>query len=390
MKHFSLFFLFSLGLLLVCCTPMDQIEPLAYKLLKYESADFSSLDKFEHRGLNVSEYGDILFFVDKKITYGVAAIEYTTVDPNNNQVQASGLVYHPINKKSKGIVEMLPFANLDLEGPSDKLFTIEGLPIFRGYTVIVPDLLGFGVSNNIKAPFLMTENTGRVAYDMRRAAANYLWEQFRYQIPSETVIAGYSSGGSAALATQKYYEMYHSNTIKIKEVYAGGGAYDLPAAFAAFAKTEFSDFPAIPHTIFAFDHYYDLHLDFSQIFKDEFHLDSYNWYYGDYSTDKDEKLGTDVRAYMHDDFFKPFDQQNQELKKLHPYLLLNSVSEGWKPKAPIYLYHANDDTYVPHECAEAAVKKFRKAGANISLISYPGNHGTVAVIYLLRLLIRLT
>jgi len=365
---------------------MDQMESLDYRVIRYESADFSSLAKFEPM---LEDYGGLLFFVDKKLTFSVAALEYTTVDPFGNPVQASGVVFHPLNRKSKGVIDVLPFARLEKNAISEDMYVQEGLPILQAYTVIIPDLLGFGVNKGMKPPFLMADNTGRVAYDMRRAAAQYLWDRFRYRFPAETTIAGYSLGGSAALAVQKYYETHHSNTVKIKEVYAGGGAYDLPAAFAAFAQTGFTDFAAIPHAIFAFDHYYDLQLDFSKIFIIDPPLHSDSWYNGGYSSDKIEKLGTNIRGYMHEDFFKPFDQQNEEFQKLYPYLVLNSVSEGWKPKAPIYLSHANVDSYVPHECAQAALKKLRKAGGNISLIGYPGDHGVVGAHFILRLLLRL-
>ncbi|MCL2727255.1 MAG: hypothetical protein FWD56_02590 [Bacteroidales bacterium] len=380
------FYFLLLSAFFACCTPMDRMDPIDYTVLRYEAADFSSLSKFVPM---LEDYGGMMFFLDKKLTFSVAVLEYTTVDPFGNPIQASGLVYHPLNKKSKGVIDMLPIARLDITAPSEDFFAAEGLSALVGYTLIIPDLLGFGKSDWIKPPFLLAENTGRVAFDMRRAAAQYLWDRFRYQLPAETTITGYSLGGSAALATQKYYETYHSNTVKVKEVYAGGGAYDLTAAFNAFAKTRFSDFAAIPHTIFAFDHYYDLDLDLTQIFKADPPLDRDSWYNGVYSTDKIEKIGTDIAGYMHEDFFKPFELQNGEFKKLHPFLVLNSVSEGWRPKAPIYLYHATTDTYVPRECAEAAITKLRKAGANISLISYPGDHFTVGYYFMYRLLIQL-
>ncbi|MCL1974229.1 MAG: hypothetical protein FWG54_05375 [Bacteroidetes bacterium] len=388
MKH-----IFSLPLLctlLVCCTTMDQMEPIPYKVFKYEVADFSSFSKLELNDMTLSDYDYLFFFLDKSITFCMAAIEYTTIDPFGNPIQASGLVYHPLNRQSKGVIEVMPMAHLETNGPSEDFLAVEGLPIFQGYTVIIPDLLGFGVSRGTRPPFLMRENTGRVTYDMRRAAAQYLWDQFQYQLPSETIIGGYSLGGSAALAVQKYYETYHSNSVKIKEVFAGGGAFDLPAAFEAFAKTGYSNFSAIPHTIFAFDYYYNLHLDFSQIFVADPPLNSDSWFNGVYSTDKIEKLGEDIHGYMHPDFFKPFDQQNEEMKKLHPCLVLNSVSEGWKPKAPIHIYHCYTDTYVPYECAQALVTKLRKVGGNVSFTSYLGDHLTVGYTFILRMLLYLS
>jgi pimeloyl-ACP methyl ester carboxylesterase len=296
------------------------------------------------------------------------------------------MVYHPINKKSKGVIDFLPTAHLDkYGGGSDVFYAIEGMLVYFGYTVIMADLIGSGTTKDLPIPFLMAENTGRVAYDMRRAAAQYLWDEFRYQLPTETTIMGYSLGGSAALAAQKYYETHHSHTVMVKEVHSSSGTNDLPSAFAAFTQTGISDYPAIPNTIYAFDRYYDLNIDYTQIFKGAL-LDHYDdWLSGAYSADDlREIMGTHLRTYMHDDFFKPFDQQNQEFKKLHPLLKENSLSEGWRPKAPIYMTHCFSDSYVPIESARETVKKLRRAGANISFMTYPGTHLTVGYLFFLR------
>jgi dipeptidyl aminopeptidase/acylaminoacyl peptidase len=108
-----------------------------------------------------------------------------------------------------------------------------------------------------------------------------------------------------------------------------------------------------------------------------------DWYEGEY-----DNLDNDISTYMHPDFFLPLDLQNDEFKKLQPYLIANSVSDGWRPKAPIYLCHAKVDTHVPYENAEATVSKFRKAGANVSFVTYAGNHLSVGVTFVLRLLIQ--
>ncbi|MCL2727254.1 MAG: hypothetical protein FWD56_02585 [Bacteroidales bacterium] len=390
MKHS--FLIITLGFALACCTPMtmDLMEEVEYSVIDWENAGYSSLKKFDP----MMENFEMIFSVvlDKKLIFRVASISYFTVDPNGDEVEASGLVYHPINKKSKGVIDFLPMAHLNRDGgTSEDLFVAEGMLALLGYTVIVPDLLGSGVSKHMMVPFLMTQNTGKVACDMHRAAAQYLWDEFRYALPAETTILGYSLGGSAALATQKHFEKYYANSVKVKEVHAGGGAYDLEAAFLAYAKSEISEYPAIPHTILAFDHYYQLGLDYSKIFSGDLLKDNNyeTWLHGEYDAAiLKELLGVNLRNYMHEDFFKPFNQQNDELKKLHPLLSENSVTEGWRPKAPIYLSHSKSDAVVPVASAEAALSKFRKAGANISLITYPGDHYTVGYTYFIRSLLR--
>jgi len=371
-------------------TNMDKMEAIEYSVLQWERADFSSLNKFDP--MIESFEGILSLFLDKKLTFSIAAISYPTIDPNGEPVTASGLVYHPLNAKSKGAIIFMPMAHLNRDGgTSEELYVTEGMMALLGYTVIIPDLIGSGISKDRVVPFLMAENTGRVAWDMYRAASQYIWEQFNYLLPAQVSIMGYSLGGSAALATQKHIETYHSNTVKIKEVFAGGGPYDLPVGFSAYARTGISEYPAVPHTILAFDHYYKLHLDYSQIFAGAL-LENKNyqtWLHGEYNADKlKELLGYNLHAYMHEDFFKPYQQQNQEFQKLWKCLPENSVTQGWRPKGPIFLIHSNADVIVPVECAEAALVKLRKAGGEVVLHKYPGDHYTVGYLYFIRAMLR--
>ena len=383
MRRFSQFLL--IGVAYIGCTPMDtfQGETIEYAVTNRTTAEASSsLTKFDP--MMEKFEGIFSLLIDKKLTSRIAAIAYPTVDPNGEPVTASGLVYHPLNKKSKGVIDFMPMAHLNRAGgTSDDLFVTEGMLALLGYTIIIPDQIGYGISKDKMAPFLMAQNTGRVAYDMHCAAAQYLWDEFRY-VASETVILGYSLGGSAALAAQRCYEAHQ---IKVKEVHAGGGPYDLPVAFAGYAKSGVSGYPAIPLAIMAFDYYYKLNLDFSQIFTGALWEDNHyqTWLHGEYTAKElKEMIGTDLHAYLHEDFFKPLEQQNSEFKKVYPYLAENSVTDGWRPKAPIYLSHSSEDIIVPKDCAEVALKKLRKAGGQVSLFIYPGDHYTVGYLFYIR------
>ena len=366
------------------------MDPIEYSILKYENGDASSIDKFYPLAADVLKYYPLL---DKKLTFRITAISYPTVDPNGKEVIASGLVFHPLNKKSKGFIDFMPSAHIDNDGGgTDEMYAVEALLILFGYTIIMPDMIGSGISKDLVIPFLMVENSGRVAWDMRRAAAQYLWDEFRYSMPTETMIMGYSLGGNLALAAQKYYETNHANAVKVTEVHAGGGVYDLSAAFSAFARKGTTLYPAIPKAILAFDHYYeDLNLDFSQVFCGDLLASYDDWFSGRYKAAQlMHWLSTDLHAYMHPDFFVPFDQQNAEFKKLQDLLKENSVSEGWKPKAPIYLTHSNADGLAPLENAEAAVRTLRRAGANVAFSTYPGDHENAGIVFFLKNILRLS
>ena len=389
MKHALFFILISFAL--TSCYHMDtyQMESIDYSVLKYENADFSAAEMFYPIAGDFLKYYP---FLDKKLTFRITAISYPTVDPNGNPIEASGLVFHPLNKKSKGVIDFMPSAHIDnYGGGTDEMYAVEGLLSMFGYTIILPDLIGSGISKDSIIPFMMVENNGRVAWDMHRAAAQYLWDEFRYTLPHETIIMGYSLGGNLALSAQKYYETYQSQSVKVKEVHAGGGVYDLSAAFSAFARTGFTAYPAIPKTILAFNHYYHLGLDFSQVFTGDLLVHYEEWFSGVYkASELMDWMSTDMHAYMHPDFFKPFDQQNTELKRVQSVMKENSVSEGWRPKAPIYMTHSQDDGLSPLENAEAALKKLRKAGANVSFSTYPGNHENAGIVFFIKNILRFT
>ena len=127
-----------------------------------------------------------------KIKVRITAISYNTVDPKGNPVVSSGIIMRPINRKPRGVLHFLPSANIDKFGSGgDALLIFEGVLSFFGYTVIIADLLGNGVTkDSVEYPFLMAENTGRVAYDMHRAAIEYFPKILGYPLQRHISIGG--------------------------------------------------------------------------------------------------------------------------------------------------------------------------------------------------------
>jgi len=104
---------------------MDSMEFIDYTVIKQETTGYDDLYKFDPL---LGDFKDYIPFIDKKIAFRVAAISYHTVDPNGKPVEASGLVFHPINRKSRGVIDFLPTAHMDSEGGgTDELYAIEGI-----------------------------------------------------------------------------------------------------------------------------------------------------------------------------------------------------------------------------------------------------------------------
>lgn len=84
-----------------------------------------------------------------KMKVRITAISYHTVDPGGKPVVSSGIIMRPTNRKPKGVLHFLPSANIDKFGSgSDALLIFEGVLAFLGYVVIIPDLLGNGVTKD--------------------------------------------------------------------------------------------------------------------------------------------------------------------------------------------------------------------------------------------------
>ncbi|HQB56586.1 MAG TPA: hypothetical protein PKW78_06945, partial [Bacteroidales bacterium] len=302
----------------------------------------------------VEDYPEItskVKYVISSRNFRAVVITYNTTDPFGNPVIADGTIYYPLDCEIRGVVEMSGIAHMSKDaGSSEDIPVLEGLPVLVGYAVLLPDMIGYGKYGNTKEmphPFMMKDNLGKVAWDMRQASSEY-FRALGYIVPQRTIIAGYSYGGGVGLAVARYYQEHHWDEVYIERVVVGGGACDLNATFRGFAANPICTYPLLPGVIMSLDHYYGLDLDYTMIFQGPLAENYATWY------DRTRNasglvalIGEDMRNYMHPDFFKPIEESNPEFQKLQPILDMNSAVDGWVPKMPIYLYHSTEDLYVP-------------------------------------------
>lgn len=325
-----------------------------------------------------------------KIKVHIAAISYNTVDPNNEPTVSSGIIIQPINRKPRGVLHFLPSANIDKLGSgSDALLIFEGLLAFFGYTVIIADLLGNGITKDTKEyPFLLRDNTGRVAYDMHRAAMEYFPQVLGYPLQKHITIGGYSLGGSSALALVRHIERVNPDDIIIDRAIVGGGIYDIKVALSEFIRTGIASYPAAPSIMKSFDYWYNLNLDYTKIFIDPLlsHMDT--WLDRTHNRfELTEWIGQDVHKYLQPDFFKP--ELNSEFKKLWSKLDENSLICDWTPKTKLRMSHACDDLTVPKKVAEYTYRELKKRGANVRMHYGKGDHYEFGKWYFIRMIIYL-
>lgn len=364
--------------------------PNKYFIEKIKEQDFTIADVFtevakDFPTLNVTKVKRVLVRL-LKVIVRVSAITYNTLDPDGNPVISSGIIMRPINRKSRGVLHFLPSANIDKFGSgSDALLIFEGVLSFFGYTVIIADLLGNGVTKDtIEYPFLINDNIGQVAYDMHRAAIEFFPQELGFPLQHHISIGGYSLGASCALALLRHIERVNPPDIIVDRTLVGGGLYDINLAFDGLIKTGFAQYPAAPGIYYAYDKWYRLHLDYSKLFIDPLLSHMHEWL--DRTHDRFqliEWISQNLHAYLHPDAFTP--ETNEEFRKAVPYFALNSLKDGWTPKSLVVLSHASDDQTVPVEVTTETYKAFKSRGAKVRVRYGKGGHYTFGMHYFVRM-----
>lgn len=306
---------------------------------------------------------------DKKLR--VVALRYRTVDPQGNPVEASGTVTYASNLtdyNEKGAILGVHFTiGANAQAPSENMATHEALFALMGYVVAAPDYIGYGLTKNLPHSYHHYENTGRASTDLLFAAKEFFASESR-RFPRKLTIMGYSEGGYASLACQKYLESNYVGWVDISHVYAGAGAYDLSASYDYFIKTGYSSQGGtIPMLMLGLDYGDNLQMDKSKLFLEPLLSKYPEWIYSKkYSTDEISEFihYTDITKFLAPEVFMPNDPNTILLRAS---LAKNSVVD-WTPIAPITLLHGTDDTIVPYVNSEKAYESFSKKGCNVELI----------------------
>ncbi len=320
-----------------------------------------------------------------------ASLLYYTKDAEGNQIVASGIITYPKDGKTKGTVVGMHYTiTTNDEAPSSKMYTIESALSFYGYTVICPDYIGYGSTASLPHPYLHAKLTGECTADLVFAAREYM-DSLNISTDDSLYVVGYSEGGGAAVAFQKYAEENYPDKLPLRYVMAGGGPYDPVATTDTILAHNGSDYPAsIPMAIIGLDYGDQLHLNFSKIFLEPL-LSNYNKWINS-KTYTSGEINTNLGGgaltnFLSPDFFTT--EKNSDIKKLYVSLNANRLID-WTPKTPLLLVHGKNDKIVPYINAQEAYESFKARGCNVDLISVDkASHYDAAILFYLKVLNKL-
>ncbi|MEN8138293.1 MAG: hypothetical protein ABFR62_07665, partial [Bacteroidota bacterium] len=155
-------------------------------------------------------------------------LEYKT-EYNNNTITASGTLTLPDTPGSYPLVLVERGTITDNKyAPSESDFPLYEAVAGMGYIVFVPDLIGYGSSEEILHPYYDYEYTATASIDMYYAINEYLGNHSSSDAVTngKFFISGYSQGGYSGIATYKYISE-NINDIEVTAVGTGAGGYDL-------------------------------------------------------------------------------------------------------------------------------------------------------------------
>ena len=279
------------------------------------------------------------------VTFPVA---YWSQTPQGDSLLVSGRVYLPKYRILNGIIIANHYTmTADEEVPSNRI-SMEMVYLLKGYAVIMPDYVGYGLSREEVHPYLHWRNAAQTAVDLLNCMPELL-DYYGYSYPKDVVVTGYSQGGAVALGVARMIEEnYHQeNEWSVRKLYAGAGPYD-PAGTYLFSleRNEMGIPAAIPLIVMGLNDAYELGFAL-----DEFFLDPLLSNYEDWVVSKEYTVGqinqlmgsTIMSELMTEDALS---LDNPQADMLYEVLLWNS-NVGYDLQAPAYFLHSLEDEVVP-------------------------------------------
>ena len=279
------------------------------------------------------------------ITFSVA---YWSQTPHGDSLLVSGRVYLPKIRNLNGIVVANHYTTTaDIEVPSNML-SMESVFAMKGYAVVMPDYVGYGLSRDRIHPYLHWRSAAQTAMDLLNCMPDLL-DYYGYSYQKDVVVEGYSQGGAVALGVARLIEESGGGQIgwSVRKLYAGAGPYDPAGTYLySIERNEMGIPVAIPLIVLGLNDAYNLGFEMKDFFQEPLLSNYADWVLSKEYTvnDINNLMGSSIMSEL-----MPADALTlgQPLaNRLYDVLLWNS-NVGYDLQSPAYFLHSLDDEVVP-------------------------------------------
>ena len=314
-----------------------------------------------------SEFDNLVNYLEYDIS--VYSITYNTLY-KGDQIKASGLVAFPDTEKGMPILNFNHgTTSLHSDAPTEDLFQYSFFSnaASAGYIFVIPDYLGFGISDNIVHPYYRSDITGQTVVDMIRATKELAREE-GYNFNGDVFLSGYSEGGFATMSAHHNLENNNYSGINLVASAPAAGGYDIIGMLDYFLSKETYHVPYyIAYVAMGYKTSYDWDLPLSAMFNEPYASIIPDYFNGKYSGYEINSVLTDDLSLLLTSNFRNNIYSDSDLKVIVDAFEENSL-DNWVPKTKMLMYHGTSDITVPYQNSVDTYNNFISKGASQSVI----------------------
>jgi hypothetical protein len=240
-----------------------------------------------------------------------------------------------------------------------------------GFLVLQPDYIGLGHGDKFHL-YQQYKSLGQATVDMIYAVRQ-LKDTLNIKINDQLFLTGYSEGGYAAVAANKYIQERYPD-IKVTATSGNSGAYDMAGVQSEVMFKKYSQPHYLPFLLLGLNEVYRIVPDIKSIYNSPYDTLIPTMFEGKHSykeinamlpeIPKDMLRDTFVDLFLHDPNFI-----------LHKALNDNSLC-NWKPENPVQLCYCESDEQVSYKNSIVAREGMKKLGGkNITLVEAGKKYG---------------
>ena len=335
-----------------------------------------------------SEYGNLNEYLQYDIS--LYTITYNTTYKGQN-IKASGLVAFPDTDQGMPILNFNHgTTSLHADAPTEDLiqYSFFSNAASAGYIFVIPDYLGFGVSDNIVHPYYRSDITGQTIVDMIRAAKELAAIE-GYNFNGDVFLSGYSEGGFATMSAHYNMEKNNYSGLNLVASAPASGGYDITGMLDYFISKETYHVPYyIAYVAMGYKASYDWSLPLSSIFNEPYASIIPEYFNGKYSGyEINSVLSDDISELLTSNFINNI-YTDADLKIIVDAFEENSLDQ-WIPKNKMIMYHGTDDITVPYQNSVDTYNSFISLGADKNIVEFIDligeNHSSGSLPYIVSL-----
>lgn len=287
-------------------------------------------------------------------------VKYMSLAPGGDSITLSGKIFLPPSKNAKNIIIANHYTICaNSEAPSEAN-SIEGIYASKGYIVLMPDYIGYGISADLPHPYMHLHSAVTSALDMLKAAIPYLSAN-SYTFYKPLILLGYSQGAAVTLALQRELEEKYPDQYSIQKVFAGAGPYNLSGTFDYYTSSRTTDISCtLPMLFIGMNYAENLGLKREDFFtptlmqKCPIVIERKSMTMNEVN----KELGNQI-----DQLLTPviYNRDTFPTSVLYEAVGRNNTL-NWTPKANLYLFHSTEDNMVPFLNSQTIADEFNKHG----------------------------